>query len=302
MRAAVQAIWRDTMQQLTYNRHVYSRQPARLQVLQRGPMAELLVPISPGELIDKITILEIKSERMTDATKLHNVRTELALLSDTWRASAYSATDIEEEWRGLRGVNARAVGHRRPHPRQGAGGGIRRRIHPARTRRLRDERRTRRHQEAHQREAGIAARRREELQGIQAGASGRSRADVPIYAACIRRCNKGIGLPVFSIGRKTRGCEFQRCMPGIGQHNGRSAGVTSYRCWAFGWMSFSLRSAVTGAPRQDRVKCGRALSRSAAAASARRDGVRCRPQVRRRPRCASRHQFIELAGDVGHRR
>ena len=69
-------------------------------------MAELLVPISPGELIDKITILEIKSERMTDATKLHNVRTELALLSDTWRASAYSATNIDEEWQGLRGVNA----------------------------------------------------------------------------------------------------------------------------------------------------------------------------------------------------
>ena len=33
-------------------------------------MAELLVPISPGELIDKITILEIKSQRMTDAAKL----------------------------------------------------------------------------------------------------------------------------------------------------------------------------------------------------------------------------------------
>ena len=69
-------------------------------------MAELLVPISPGELIDKITILEIKSERMTDAAKLHNVRTELALLSETWRASAYSATDIEAEWASLRDVNA----------------------------------------------------------------------------------------------------------------------------------------------------------------------------------------------------
>ena len=56
-------------------------------------MAELLVPISPGELIDKITILEIKSERMTDAAKLQNVRTELALLNETWRASPYSATE-----------------------------------------------------------------------------------------------------------------------------------------------------------------------------------------------------------------
>jgi len=46
-------------------------------------MAELLVPISPGELIDKITILEIKSARMTDATKLANVRTELGLLQQT---------------------------------------------------------------------------------------------------------------------------------------------------------------------------------------------------------------------------
>ena len=68
-------------------------------------MAELLVPISPGELIDKITILEIKSERMTDAAKLANVRTELGLLLETWRSSAYAATDIGAEWQALRDVN-----------------------------------------------------------------------------------------------------------------------------------------------------------------------------------------------------
>ena len=70
-------------------------------------MAELLVPISPGELIDKITILEIKSQRMTDAAKLRNVRTELALLNATWSASPFSVTDISAEWTGLRDVNAR---------------------------------------------------------------------------------------------------------------------------------------------------------------------------------------------------
>jgi hypothetical protein len=70
-------------------------------------MAELLVPISPGELIDKITILEIKSQRMTDPAKLHNVRTELSLLSETWTASPFSATDIRAEWAGLRDVNAK---------------------------------------------------------------------------------------------------------------------------------------------------------------------------------------------------
>jgi len=68
-------------------------------------MAELLVPISPGELIDKITILEIKSARMTDEAKLRNVRTELQMLNETWKGSAYSAVDISAEWKGLRDVN-----------------------------------------------------------------------------------------------------------------------------------------------------------------------------------------------------
>jgi hypothetical protein len=67
--------------------------------------AEIKVPISPGELVDKITILEIKSARMTDATKLQNVRTELALLQDTWRASAYASHDISPQWAALRAIN-----------------------------------------------------------------------------------------------------------------------------------------------------------------------------------------------------
>lgn len=70
-------------------------------------MPELLVPISPGELIDKITILEIKSQRMTDAAKLHNVRTELSLLTETWKASPFGATDIGADWAALREVNGR---------------------------------------------------------------------------------------------------------------------------------------------------------------------------------------------------
>lgn len=39
------------------------------------------VPVSWGELIDKIAILEIKSERISDAAKLVNVRGELAALA-----------------------------------------------------------------------------------------------------------------------------------------------------------------------------------------------------------------------------
>ncbi|HLF29872.1 MAG TPA: DUF6165 family protein [Xanthomonadales bacterium] len=47
-------------------------------------MDSILVPVSPAELLDKITILEIKSERMTDPAKLNNVRLELELLRLTW--------------------------------------------------------------------------------------------------------------------------------------------------------------------------------------------------------------------------
>jgi len=50
-------------------------------------MENILVPVSPGETLDKITILEIKSERMSDPAKLANVRTELQLLLETWNRS-----------------------------------------------------------------------------------------------------------------------------------------------------------------------------------------------------------------------
>ena len=67
--------------------------------------ADITVPISPGELIDKITILQIKSERMTDAAKLANVRTELALLEATWRNSGHADSDIAAEWAALKSIN-----------------------------------------------------------------------------------------------------------------------------------------------------------------------------------------------------
>lgn len=44
-------------------------------------MKDILVPTSPGELIDKMTILQIKSERMSDADKLQNVRYEADALA-----------------------------------------------------------------------------------------------------------------------------------------------------------------------------------------------------------------------------
>lgn len=68
-------------------------------------MTDLSVPISAGELIDKITILEIKSERIRDAKKLANVRAELDALNRTWSAHDLSRVDVADERARLRKVN-----------------------------------------------------------------------------------------------------------------------------------------------------------------------------------------------------
>jgi hypothetical protein len=63
------------------------------------------VPVSYGELIDKITILEIKAAHMRDAAKLANVRAELDLLDRTWAADVASQTDISGERGRLKAIN-----------------------------------------------------------------------------------------------------------------------------------------------------------------------------------------------------
>ncbi len=69
-------------------------------------MKDILVPISPGELLDKITILRIKAARIADAAKLANVRLELDLLEKTWK-EACGQTDLGEDERALQAVNER---------------------------------------------------------------------------------------------------------------------------------------------------------------------------------------------------
>ena len=70
-------------------------------------MSEMLVPVSPGEVMDKITILRIKAARMSDATKLANVKMELEILEKTWADSVYGKADIAEETAALQAVNER---------------------------------------------------------------------------------------------------------------------------------------------------------------------------------------------------
>lgn len=65
----------------------------------------LNLPTAPGEFLDRLTILEIKSERMQDPAKLENVRRELALMRETWAASPLSVRDIAAPLARLKAVN-----------------------------------------------------------------------------------------------------------------------------------------------------------------------------------------------------
>ena len=68
-------------------------------------MKDILVPISPGELLDKITILRIKAARIDDADKLRNVRLELDLLEKTWRDSGAAIPEVAADEAALQRVN-----------------------------------------------------------------------------------------------------------------------------------------------------------------------------------------------------
>lgn len=70
-------------------------------------MSELLVPVSYGELLDKIAILQIKSERMSDPAKLANVRNELSALENTWMAHPAAGHDVVRLRAELKAVNER---------------------------------------------------------------------------------------------------------------------------------------------------------------------------------------------------
>jgi hypothetical protein len=63
------------------------------------------VEIAPGELIDKITILQIKAERITDPDKLRNVRAELAALSAARERALPSSPELSALTAELRAIN-----------------------------------------------------------------------------------------------------------------------------------------------------------------------------------------------------
>ena len=56
---------------------------------------QLLIEISAGELIDKLTILEIKMSRIAEQEKIMNVQTEYESLKNIWSTQIQSSDQIE---------------------------------------------------------------------------------------------------------------------------------------------------------------------------------------------------------------
>ena len=66
----------------------------------------ILVPTAPGELIDKLTILRLKEERITDPAKVANVRVEKAALMQTADAQVPPSAELSALWDELYDINA----------------------------------------------------------------------------------------------------------------------------------------------------------------------------------------------------
>jgi hypothetical protein len=67
--------------------------------------AETAAPVSAGELLDKITILEIKQERIKDESKLANVRREYGTLADVRSHRLPASATLDEMFADLKSIN-----------------------------------------------------------------------------------------------------------------------------------------------------------------------------------------------------
>ena len=65
----------------------------------------LSVPVSVGEVVDKVTILEIKSDRISDQGKLRNIATELDALRPLVSGGVFDTDEVTALTDALRAVN-----------------------------------------------------------------------------------------------------------------------------------------------------------------------------------------------------
>jgi Family of unknown function (DUF6165) len=70
-----------------------------------APTQSVTIEVAPGELIDKITILKIKAERISDPEKLRNVRAELETLRAARVRMIAGSEELETLTAKLQSVN-----------------------------------------------------------------------------------------------------------------------------------------------------------------------------------------------------
>jgi len=97
-RQPVPGAWEDVFEQMA----LALRQQRNLPDQGR----ELRIPVSPGELWDKITILELKSQRITDPEKLESVHSELHFLWEIAQQEIPAGAELKELVTELQTVNS----------------------------------------------------------------------------------------------------------------------------------------------------------------------------------------------------
>ena len=70
-------------------------------------MNKILVEVSVGELLDKISILEIKKDKIKDPEKLEYIRDELSSLKEEYKNNIKSDKKIEQLYQSLKIINSR---------------------------------------------------------------------------------------------------------------------------------------------------------------------------------------------------
>ena len=70
-------------------------------------MNKILVEVSVGELLDKISILEIKKDKIKDPEKLEYIKDELSLLREEFKNNIKSDLKIDKLYQSLKIINAR---------------------------------------------------------------------------------------------------------------------------------------------------------------------------------------------------
>ena len=70
-------------------------------------MNKIIVEVSIGELLDKISILEIKKEKIKDPEKLKFISDEHAVLKDQLNKNVKSNDEIEKLFQSLKEINAK---------------------------------------------------------------------------------------------------------------------------------------------------------------------------------------------------